>query len=156
MAYYVNYGNYYKSMGGSKCCNLANSGQTGPTGPQGNIGPTGPAGVSVSDARDKTDINTLEPSMAFLRNLEPVRFKWNMRKNEEIRGQADIGFIAQQMAEVQAATGIAVPGLVDSTDPEYLLANYNKLLPLMVGAIKELDARVQALEGVRDNASASA
>jgi len=146
-AYYVNYGNYYKSMGQTKCCNLANSGQTGPTGPQGSIGPTGPAGISVSDARDKTDICILEPSMAFLRKLEPVRFKWNMRKNEDVRGMPDIGFIAQQMTEVQEITGISVPGLVDSSDPDYLLANYNKLLPLMVNAIKELDERVRELEG---------
>lgn len=148
--FYGTYGNGYydyKNTGSSKCCNIIGTlGSTGPTGPQGNIGPTGPQGIAPSDSRDKTDIIELEPSLEFLKKLRPVRFTWNMRKNEEMRGQLDAGFIAQDMLETQETTGLHVPNLVIDEDPEYLLANYSKLIPIMAKAIQELELRVSKLE----------
>jgi hypothetical protein len=140
------YNDYYKNLNtGSKCCSLARSGITGPTGAPGSIGPTGPAGVSVSDERDKTDIAPLEPSLSFLCKLKPVRFNWNIRKpcDPAIQGQPEVGFIAQQLLSAQIDTAITVPGLVDDTDAEYLLADYKKLIPIIVSAIQELEERTR-------------
>ena len=143
--YFGDYGSgYYRQLGATKCCNLTSGGPTGPTGPKGDIGPTGAA--SPSDSRDKTDIQSLEPSLDFLRALRPVRFTWNMRRDESTRGKAAVGFIAQEMLAAQDVAGHPVPGLVDETDPEYLLADYTRLIPAMARAIQELEARVVELE----------
>jgi hypothetical protein len=150
-----NYSNYYKTIGSSKCCNLASAGQTGPTGPQGQIGPTGPSGVTTSDERDKTDIQPLEPSLEFLKKLQPVRFTWNMRLDETMRGQPDVGFIAQNMLKAQQDTGYSIPNLVIDKDPEYLLANYSRLIPTMAQVIQLLDERICVLENKLLNIIAS-
>jgi len=66
-----------------------------------------------------------------------VKFDWNMRDG----GKVDIpemGFIAQELQQVQEETEITVPGLVHDNDPNKLTAAYGTLLPLMVKATQEL------------------
>ena len=53
---------------------------------------------------------------------------------------SDTGVIAQ---EVQA---LGLPGLVTTRDSGYLAVRYEKLVPLLIEAIKELNAKVEDLE----------
>ena len=41
------------------------------------------------------------------------------------------------MLAAQDVAGHPVPGLVDETDPEYLLADYTRLIPAMARALGE-------------------
>jgi hypothetical protein len=149
---YTSYLNTLNSQG--SCCNVGSAGPTGPTGSPGAIGPTGPAGPtglagptgSASDARDKTDIRPITIGLNFVQSLNPVHFTWNMRKDENKRGISDHGFIAQDLLQVQNEYGHKIPDLVDDSDPEYLLANYTKLLPMLTKAIQELDVKVNNLK----------
>jgi len=110
--------------------------------------------TSLSDARDKTDIAALDAGLAFINSLNPVRFTWNMRPEEDFEGNLvqgrvgdeDTGFIAQELKAAQDATGIVIPGLVYDSNPDKLEAGYGKLLPVLVKAIQELSAKVEALE----------
>ena len=64
-------------------------------------------------------------------------------------GKVDIpemGFIAQELQQVQEETGITVPGLVHDNDPNKLTAAYGTLLPLMVKAIQELSTKLTTSE----------
>ena len=58
----------------------------------------------------------------------------------------DTGFIAQDLKAAQEELGITIPGLVYEVNPEKLEAGYGKLLPVLVKAIQELSAKVEALE----------
>ena len=91
----------------------------------------------TSDMRDKKDIENLESSLEFIEQLKPVRFNWNMRDGGKV-DVPEIGFIAQDLQQVQQDTGITIPNLVYDVNPEKLEASYGALLPLLVKSIQEL------------------
>jgi hypothetical protein len=101
--------------------------------------------TSLSDARDKTDIQPLKAGLDFVETLNPVSFTWNMRDGGKV-GEADTGFIAQDLQTAQADTGVTIPGLVFDANPEKLEAGYGKLIPVLVQAIKDLSAEVKTLK----------
>ena len=110
--------------------------------------------TSLSDARDKKDIEDLDAGLGFINALRPVQFTWDMRPTtgmdgeviEGRKGDPDTGFLAQDLKAAQQATGITIPGLVYDSNPDKLEAGYGKLLPVLVKAIQELSAKVEALE----------
>ena len=101
--------------------------------------------TSLSDARDKTNVAQLRAGLEFVERLAPVSFDWNMRDGGKV-GVADTGFIAQDLQQVQQDTGVEIPGLVFDDNPDKLEAAYGKLVPVLVQALKELSAKVTALE----------
>ena len=115
--------------------------------------------TSLSDERDKTDIKPLEYGLDFISQLQPKEFVWNQRveygidydeDDNEIevelenanRGKKDFGFIAQEVQELDDDT----LRLVSDDDPEKLEMSYGKLVPILVKAIQELQAEVNALK----------
>lgn len=101
--------------------------------------------TSLSDVRDKKNIQPLTNGITFVDKLNPVKFDWNMRDG----GKVDIpemGFIAQDLKQVQEETGITVPGLVYDIDPDRLEASYGTLIPILVKAIQDLSKKVTILE----------
>ena len=101
--------------------------------------------TSLSDARDKKDIQPLENGLTFVEKLNPVSFIWNMRDGCKV-DIPEMGFIAQDLQQVQKDTGITVPGLVYDVNPDKLEASYGRLFPLLVKAVQELSAEVKALK----------
>jgi hypothetical protein len=101
---------------------------------------------ALSDRRDKTDINTLDLGLNFINALNPVKFKWNSREGILKDGSYEAGFIAQDFQESQKDFNAEYLNLVLDTNPEKLEAAPGKLIPIMVQAIKELSAEVQALK----------
>ena len=101
----------------------------------------------LSDARDKKDIVPLsgEQTLNFVDKLNPVSFKWNMRTGEKV-DVPDTGFIAQELQSAQQETNMIIPNLVYDVNPDRLEAAYGTLIPILVSAIKELSAKVKALE----------
>lgn len=107
--------------------------------------------TSLSDQRDKTSIEDIPYGLDFVDSLQPKRFVWDNRAeidpdgNEYFsanKGKKDIGFIAQELQTVDDEW----LNLVYDANPEKLEATYGKLIPVLVKAIKELKARVEALE----------
>jgi hypothetical protein len=99
--------------------------------------------TSLSDRRDKTNLSSIGDALNLIRNIVPVRFVWNMRDGGKV-GEADTGFIAQQLLEAQQVSDMHIPGLVDETNPDKLEAGYGKLIPVLVKALQQLDAEFQA------------
>jgi hypothetical protein len=112
--------------------------------------------TAISDARDKTDIEPLAFGLDFINALNPVSFTWNMRQPEpkdgepvEVFGKVgipEIGFIAQELQAAQQATGVTIPGLVSTSNPDRLEAAPSTILPVLVKAIQQLSAQVTALQ----------
>ena len=115
--------------------------------------------TSLSDQRDKTSIEDLPYGLDFVDSLQPKKFVWDNRaetRTEEDengnqveveyfsanKGKKDVGFIAQDLQTVDDDW----LNLVYDANPEKLEATYGKLIPVLVKAIKELKARVEALE----------
>ena len=103
--------------------------------------------TSLSDARDKKEISELSAGLDFVKTLKPVEFVWNDRDNEAKRDIKDFGFIAQDLKKSQEDAELAETlKLVYESNPEKLEASYGKLIPILVKAIQDLSAKVEALE----------
>ena len=103
--------------------------------------------TALSDERDKTDIIDLPVGLDFINKLRPVKFKWDIRdrmENNPHQGKVRAGFIAQDFAKAQV--GAEYLDLVMDENPDKLEAKQGHLIPVLVQAIKELSAKVKALE----------
>lgn len=103
--------------------------------------------TALSDKRDKKDVKEISAGLDFIKDLKPVNFIWDERKEEGKRDIKDCGFLAQDLKETEEKHGVADHlRLVDDKNPEKLLATYGRLLPVMVKAIQELSAEVEKLK----------
>jgi hypothetical protein len=103
--------------------------------------------TSLSDARDKKEITELSAGLDFVNTLKPVEFIWDDRNEDGRHDVKDFGFIAQDLKKSQEDAELSdVLKLVYEDNPEKLEASYGKLIPILVQAIKELSAKVEALE----------
>jgi hypothetical protein len=102
--------------------------------------------TSLSDVRDKTDIAPLTFGLEFLSSLNPVSFTWNSRDGSKI-GVKSSGFIAQELKTSQEAVGASdTLNLVYENNPDKLEATYGNLIPVLVKAIQDLNAKVDQLQ----------
>ena len=91
----------------------------------------------TSDERLKDNIAPIDDPLAKVISISGNTFDWNENTNNE---GSDTGVIAQ---EIEA---LGLPGLVTTRDNGYKAVRYEKLVPLLVEAIKELSGKVDALE----------
>jgi hypothetical protein len=91
----------------------------------------------TSDLRLKTDINPIADALNKVKSISGNTFEWNENSNHE--GQ-DTGVIAQEIEE------LGLPGLIKERDNGYFGVRYDKLIPLLIEAIKELSDKVDSLE----------
>ena len=121
--------------------------------------------ISSSDARDKTDVTSFTIGLDWIEALRPVTYRWDRRTwygtDEEPYGTPDgskkrqrlhIGFLAQEALAVEQANGYGTNNddslILNLTDDGMSYGmKYERLVPILVNAIKELSARVKTLEG---------
>jgi hypothetical protein len=97
----------------------------------------------TSDARDKTNVTALPVGLDFVNQLNPVSFQFKeSRECDTATGPVRYGFLAQ---EVLAAEG-ENPVIVDTEVPEHLKVTNDHFNAVLVKAIQELSAKVEALE----------
>lgn len=124
--------------------------------------------VSSSDARLKEDVQPLGDNamnrgvgvLQILESLNPVSFKYKQLEEKKealptgdgedaveeeelpnpVMEKEHFGLIAQELQEVY-------PNLVYEKDNGYLAVNYTELVPVLMQAIKELNAKVEMLSG---------
>ena len=95
----------------------------------------------TSDLRLKDSVKPIEGALSKLLGISGNTFTWT-EECVEINGQSgdDTGVIAQ---EIEA---LGLPGLVTERSDGYLAVKYERLVPLLIEAIKELNAKVEDLE----------
>jgi len=90
----------------------------------------------TSDQRLKDNIVAIENPLAKVLSISGNTYNWNEKSGKEGN---DVGVIAQEVLEV-------LPEAVTTRDNGYLAVDYQKLVPLLVEAIKELSDKVKQLE----------
>ncbi len=93
---------------------------------------------ALSDQRLKQDIEPIADAVQKVRQLQGVTFKWNMLAEDKNHDRRDAGLLAQQVQAV-------LPEVVTQRDNGYLAIQYEKLVPLLVEAIKELSDQLDQL-----------
>ncbi len=122
----------------------------------------------ASDQRDKTDFTALDLGLDFVKALAPVTYKWDKRFNYgdktaddyDLNAQTpdgthkedwlDVGFKAQEVQALEEAAGYttaAKKNLTISTsgDGKQMGIQYSKFIPILVKAIQEQNALIEAL-----------
>ena len=102
--------------------------------------------TSLSDGRDKKNIQDLSLGLDFITKLRPRQFNWDKREwyddntsdGSKMKEAPTAGFIAQELDEVQQTSDADWLNLVLKDNPEKWEATYGNLLPVMVKAIQEL------------------
>ena len=120
--------------------------------------------ITTSDSRDKTDVQDFTQGLSWINSLRPVTYKWDRRTwdgtKEQPYGTPDgskkqsrvhVGFLAQEVLDIEKANGYG-----DNNDNSLLVTlntdgmgygiGYERVVPMLVNAIKELSTRVTALE----------
>ena len=112
--------------------------------------------ISSSDKRDKTDITDFTNGLNWINQLKPVTYRWDKRRwydnntpdGSKKRNRKHLGFLAQDVLAIEGNPTNKNDMLVVSLnedDTAYGL-KYERLVPVLVNAIKELSAKVEALE----------
>jgi hypothetical protein len=99
--------------------------------------------ATSSDRRLKTDITPLTTSGSFIDALQPKTFNWINN------GQADTGFIADELQQVVPRAVIGQPNAVDANgNPVYQMVDSSapEMIANMIAELKSLRQRVAALE----------
>lgn len=96
---------------------------------------------SSSDARLKDNITVIDSPLEKLSKINGVSFNWNDKQSAYEVGKKDIGVIAQEIEEV-------LPELVTTRDNGYKAVRYEKIVPLLIEAIKEQQSQIDELKGL--------
>jgi hypothetical protein len=89
---------------------------------------------STSDKRLKIDITPILSPLEKINRLSGVNFKWDEAIQAKYKGN-DVGVLAQEIEAV-------LPEAVITRDDGYKAVRYEKIIPLLIEAIKELQTRI--------------
>jgi len=91
-----------------------------------------------SDRRLKKNIRTIKNPLEKLMELNGVEFRWDEKKQDLYKGK-DVSVIAQDVQMV-------LPSAVRESTSGYLQVNYDKIIPLLIEAIKEQQFQINDLK----------
>lgn len=107
---------------------------------------------ALSDSRDKAEVETITLGIDFIREIRPVKFKWQLRGtdvNHPRWGMPDSGFLAQELlTTANKWSANSWLKIASDSDPEQLYADPGRLLPVIVKAIQDLDAKIEELRAL--------
>ena len=95
----------------------------------------------TSDQRLKENIKPIEDPLAKVLSISGNTFDWVQGAGKK---GADVGVIAQELLEV-------LPEAVTTRETGYLAVRYEKIIPLLIEAIKDLSAKVEDLQDQINN-----
>ena len=90
----------------------------------------------------KLNITPIDDSLAKVNSISGNTYDWNENSDRE---GSDTGVIAQEVEK------LGLPGVVTTRENGYKAVRYEKLVPLLIEAIKELSDKVSALEDKLNN-----
>ena len=125
--------------------------------------------ISGSDERDKADITNFTHGLSFIKQLRPVTYKWDKRvwyvgdnpapqdildavpDGTHKKGRVNLGFLDQEVHALEQEIGYGnskedrlVTSITD--DQTSMGVKYERIVPILVNAIKELLTRIETLE----------
>lgn len=96
-----------------------------------------------SDKRLKDNIEPIYNALDKVKAISGVTFEWN-EKSHKTTGKKDVGVVAQEIEAV-------LPELVETRTNGYKAVDYQKLTAVLIESVKELTAKVEALESKQCN-----
>ena len=94
---------------------------------------------SSSDVTLKENITPISNAVDKVRSISGNTFTWN--EKSVYNGEEGTGLIAQEIEALQ------LPGVTETREDGTKAVRYDRLVPLLIEAIKELDGKIKSLEG---------
>ena len=94
---------------------------------------------SPSDIRLKTNITVIDNGLSKVISLSGITYNWNELAVNQNRISRESGVIAQELLKV-------LPEAVVEKENGYLTVKYDRIIPLLIEAIKELSNEVELLK----------
>ena len=92
---------------------------------------------ATSDRRLKENITTIEDAVHKLNQITGVEYDWKEGMEEfHPNSGHDLGVIAQELQAI-------IPDAVTTRKSGYMAVKYEKIIPILIEAIKDLDARLK-------------
>jgi len=95
----------------------------------------------ISDERVKENIANINYGLNQINALRPVSFEWKQGD-----GATNLGFIAQEVETIIPEAVTTLDKSMSKTIPNQKMLNKDSIIPVLVKAIQELNAKVTALE----------
>jgi hypothetical protein len=102
------------------------------------------ATIATSDARFKTNVESLTDATSVIQALRPVAFDFIPQEDRNFATERQVGLIAQETQAALAGTDYADSVVAQCGD--HLGLAYEKLVPVLIKALQESNARIAALE----------
>ena len=107
--------------------------------------------VQASDYRLKKDITSITDGITKVKQLKPVRYKWNDDATEKDKVSTFDGFVAH---ELQTVLPQAVLGAKDATKvneegqtvPDYQGVTQDRIIPILTAALQEAIVEIETLK----------
>jgi hypothetical protein len=96
---------------------------------------------SSSDIKLKDNIRVIESPLEKISKINGVSFNWNDKQSVYEVGKKDYGVIAQEVEEV-------LPELVTTRENGYKAVRYEKIVSLLIEAIKEQQIQIDELKNM--------
>ena len=94
---------------------------------------------SSSDVSLKENITPISNAVDKVRSISGNTFTWNEKSG--YNGEEGTGIIAQEIEALE------LPGVTETRQDGTKAVRYDRLVPLLIEAIKELDGKIKSLEG---------
>ena len=93
----------------------------------------------TSDERLKTNVSVIDNALDKINKISGYTFNWNELAEDKDQTLREAGVLAQEVEEV-------LPEVTTTREDGYKAVRYEKLVPLLIEAIKELSEKVERLE----------
>ncbi len=99
--------------------------------------------TTLSDQTIKTNVQNLSGSLAKVKQMRGVTYEWSTTAQDNIGLDSlqHIGFIAQEIEAIE-------PLLTFVDDSSLMHVNYDRVVPMLVESIKDLDAQIQTKDSI--------
>ena len=98
-----------------------------------------------SDKRYKDNLQAITNPIDKVKSLTGYTFTWN-DKHEQFNGNNDIGVVAQEVEKV-------FPEIVDTRDDGYKAVKYEKMVAVLIEAVKDQQKQIDELKAIIDGSS---
>ena len=103
--------------------------------------------TTISDKRLKDDVITIDSALDKVKQLRGVEYVWNSGSK---KGKKDLGVIAQEVEEILPEI-VTEKEMAFFGEEKYKTVDYEKLTAVLIESVKELSAKVEALENKKCN-----
>ena len=121
----------------------------------------------MADERDKAEISDFTHGLSWIKKMRPVTYKWDNRSDylgedehditavtkdgSKKKSKIHIGLVAQEVLEIEKADNFATTSdnelvVSSNADRTTIGIQYDRVVPILINAIKELETRLATLE----------